>query len=132
MRSFPRPSVARAAGQLATLTFALAILLQLALALGLLPITMAWGGSQPLLTTPLRLASLFAASVLALAAGVMRRRAGLAGTWPPGTAVKVLAWVITASLALNSSRNLVNDALLAYRSARVALARAQGAVRELP
>jgi outer membrane protein len=51
-----------------------------------------------------------------------RFRAGVAGN----------ADVISASLALNSSRNLLIDALTAYQSARVNLARAQGTVTELP
>jgi len=40
--------------------------------------------------------------------------------------------IITASLNLNASRNFVIDALTLYQSARVALARAEGAVTELP
>jgi len=40
--------------------------------------------------------------------------------------------VITASIDLNSARNLEIDALTAYQSARVSLARAQGAVTSLP
>lgn len=51
-----------------------------------------------------------------------RFRAGVAGN----------ADVITASISLNSSRTLVIDALTAFQSARVSLARAQGAVTELP
>jgi outer membrane protein TolC len=51
-----------------------------------------------------------------------RFRAGVAGN----------ADVITASLTLNNSRNFLIDALTAYQSARVTLARAEGAVTELP
>lgn len=51
-----------------------------------------------------------------------RFQAGVAGN----------ADVITASLELNSARTLVVDALTAYQSARVALARAEGAVTALP
>lgn len=51
-----------------------------------------------------------------------RFRAGVAGN----------ADVITASLALNSARNVAIDALTAYQSARVALAHAEGAVTALP
>ncbi|HEU4643728.1 MAG TPA: TolC family protein [Gemmatimonadaceae bacterium] len=40
--------------------------------------------------------------------------------------------VITASLSLNASRNLVIDALTSYQSARVSLARAEGSVTTLP
>ena len=51
-----------------------------------------------------------------------RFRAGVAGN----------ADVITASLDLNSSRSQVIDALTAYQSARVALARAEGTIASLP
>ena len=51
-----------------------------------------------------------------------RFRAGVAGN----------ADIISASLALNSSRNLVIDALTAYQNARVSFARATGSVTELP
>lgn len=50
-----------------------------------------------------------------------RFRAGVSGN----------ADVITASLNLNSSRNLLIDALTAYQSARVELARAEGSVTSL-
>jgi outer membrane protein TolC len=51
-----------------------------------------------------------------------RFRAGVAGN----------ADVITASLSLNAARTAHVDALAAYHAARVALARAEGAVTELP
>jgi outer membrane protein len=51
-----------------------------------------------------------------------RFRAGVAGN----------ADVITAALSLNDSRSQLVDALTAYQSGRVALARAQGAVTALP
>jgi outer membrane protein len=51
-----------------------------------------------------------------------RFRAGVAGN----------ADVVTASLALNSARNLLIDALAAYQTARVQLARAEGTATALP
>jgi outer membrane protein TolC len=51
-----------------------------------------------------------------------RFRTGVAGN----------ADVITATLALNASRNLMIDALTNYQTARVALAHAEGSVTELP
>ena len=48
------------------------------------------------------------------------------------TGVAGNADVITASLALNNSRNLLIDALTLYQGARVSLARAEGTVTELP
>jgi outer membrane protein TolC len=51
-----------------------------------------------------------------------RFRTGVAGN----------ADVITATLALNASRNLMIDALTNYQTARVALAHAEGSVTEMP
>jgi outer membrane protein TolC len=48
------------------------------------------------------------------------------------TGVAGNADVITATLALNGSRNLMIDALTNYQTARVALAHAQGSVTEIP
>lgn len=98
------PSTARAAANVATVGFTLAAGYQVLVALGVVPITMAWGGTQSMLTTPLRLASLLAALVMGLLAYVIRRRVG---THPP-VPMKVLAWVITALLALNAAGNFVS------------------------
>ncbi len=108
MKSLASPATARLAGQVATVAFAAGMLLQLLLALGVLPSTMAWGGSQPVLTVPLRLASLFAVVVLGVFAYLIRRRAGLAGRPPIPRWVKLLAWVITAYMALNVLGNLAS------------------------
>jgi outer membrane protein TolC len=51
-----------------------------------------------------------------------RFRAGVAGN----------ADVITASLALTGARTQLNDALAAFQSARIALARAEGSITDLP
>jgi outer membrane protein TolC len=51
-----------------------------------------------------------------------RFRAGVAGN----------ADVVTASLALNGARNVLIDALAAYQSARISLARAEGTATRLP
>lgn len=67
---------------------------------------LAWGGTQAVLTLPLRIASLAAAAILALSAIVIRRRARLSGTGPPGRLVKVLSWAITIYLLLNTLANL--------------------------
>lgn len=109
MSSLRNPSTGRIAAQVATVAFALVILLQLLLAMGIVPVSMAWGGTQTVLTTPLRLASLAAAGVLALFGYVIRRRAGLAGGGSPGTATKVLAWLVTAFLFLNTLGNFASS-----------------------
>ena len=67
------------AANVATVLFVVTIILQLLLAAGILPITMAWGGRQSVLTTTLRIASLAAVAILVFFAYVIRRRAGLVG-----------------------------------------------------
>jgi hypothetical protein len=104
-------SAARILGNIATVLFAATIVLQLLLAAGILPITMAWGGTQSELTLGLRLSSLGAVVILAGFAYVIRRRAGLLGQGPPSTLIKILAWLVTAFLALNTLGNLTSSSL---------------------
>jgi hypothetical protein len=85
---------ARMAANVATLAFGASIVLQLLLAVGLLPVTMAWGGSQTTLTVALRLSSLLAVAILGLAAYFIRRRAGLIGAGAISLPIKILVWVI--------------------------------------
>lgn len=111
MRKLRNPSAGRAAGQVATIAFALAILGQILLIAGVLPIAWAWGGRQTTLTPMLQLGGLAAVIILALSAYIIRRRAGLVGTSPPGRLVIVLAWVITAFLLLNTLANFASPSL---------------------
>ncbi len=108
MSVFSNNSVIRIAAQVATALFILIAILQILLAAGILPITMAWGGGQPVLTTSLRIASVAAAILLVLFLLVIRRRAGLIGDMPIPMIIKVLSWVITAFLALNTLGNLAS------------------------
>jgi hypothetical protein len=108
MPQLTSPAVARAAANVATMAFAVIMLLQLLLAAGVLPVTLAWGGTQSVLTPALRLASLAAVVVLGLMAYVIRRRAALAGGRPAPVWIKVLAWVITLYLALNTLGNFAS------------------------
>ena len=102
-------SAATIAANIATLLFGIVIILQLLLALGILPVTMFWGGTQAELTLGLRLASVAGAIILALFAYVIRRRAGLIGDPPPSTLIKILSWVITAFMVLNTLGNLASQ-----------------------
>ena len=102
-------SAATIAANIATLLFGIVIILQLLLALGILPVTMFWGGTQTELTLGLRLASVAGAIILALFAYVIRRRAGLIGDPPPSTLIKILSWVITAFMVLNTLGNLASQ-----------------------
>ena len=109
MSETTKRSAASIAGNLATVLFALIIILQLLLAVGILPISMAWGGRQPVLTPGLRIASLAAIAILAFFAYVIRRRAGLVGKVPPSKTIKILSWLITAFMVLNTLGNLASQ-----------------------
>ena len=102
-------SAASIAANIATALFILVIILQILLALGILPVSMAWGGQQAELTMGLRLASLAAVFVLALFAYLIRRRAGLVGDGPPSLLIKILSWIITAFMLLNTLGNLTSQ-----------------------
>jgi hypothetical protein len=91
----------RIAGNAATVLYALTIILQLLLASGILPITMAWGGREPVLTTNLRIASLASVALLVFFIYIIRRRAGLVRDASITLRIKVLAWLVTAFSALN-------------------------------
>ena len=93
--------ISRIAGNAATVLYAITILLQLLLASGILPITMAWGGREPILTTNLRIASLASAALLVIFIYVVRRRAGLVRDASITLIIKVLHWLVTAFSALN-------------------------------
>ena len=97
----PIQKTPRIAGNAATVLYALTIILQLLLAFGILPITMAWGGREPVLTMNLRIASLASAALLFFFIYVVRRRVGLVSDAPITLIVKVLSWLITAFSALN-------------------------------
>jgi hypothetical protein len=102
-------STARTTGNIATFAFLAGIILQLLLALGILPVTMAWGGSQTVLTPSLRLAHILAALLLAGFAYVIRRRAGLLANAGPSRLIKILAWVVTGFLILNMLGNFASS-----------------------
>ena len=102
-------STARITGNIATLAFLAVIVLQLLLALGILPVTMAWGGSQTVLTPSLRLAHILAALLIAGFAYVIRRRAGLLAQAHPSRLIKILAWVITGFMLLNTLGNFASS-----------------------
>lgn len=96
------------AANLATILFGLVMAAQLLLAMGILPISMAWGGRQTELTPGLRVASMAAIFVLALFIYIVRYRAGLVGSVPSPTSISVLAWVVTGFMALNTLGNFAS------------------------
>lgn len=93
---------------IATLLFGFFIGVQLLVAIGVLPSSILWGGGQTELTIGLRFASVGAASVLAGFIYVIRYRAGLVGSMPQPTFIKVLAWVVTGYMALNTLGNFLS------------------------
>lgn len=103
----PSAAAGRVAAQVATVGFITFIGIQAGLALGLIPVTMAWGGTQATLTPSLRVASVVAALVLAGCAVTMRTRAGLT-RFRVSRGVRIAAFVITAYLALNVVGNLTS------------------------
>lgn len=105
-------SVVRASANTATILFGVVILIQLLLAAGVFPITMAWGGRQEVLTPGLRIASAVAAIILGLFAYIIRRRAGLMGVEGISVWIKVLAWIVTAYMAFNTFTNLTSQSTI--------------------
>jgi hypothetical protein len=95
----------------ATLLFAVVIVLQLLLAAGILPVSMAWGGRQSKLTASLRISSIIAAILLGAFIFVIRYRAGLIGNPPIPVVVLVASWIITAFMAVNTLGNLASKSI---------------------
>jgi hypothetical protein len=108
MSIFSSSLIVRIAANVATILFVLTIILQILLAAGILPISMAWGGRQSELTTSVRIASLAAAVLLGFFIYVIRRRAGLIGGIPIRMITRVLSWIITAFMAFNTLGNLAS------------------------
>ncbi len=96
------------AANLATVLLGLFMAAQLLLALGVLPITMAWGGRQTELTPGLRVASMAAILVLGMFIYIVRYRAGLVGSVPSPTSIGMLAWIVTGFMALNTLGNFAS------------------------
>lgn len=102
-------SFVTASANIATILFGIIIVIQLLLAAGVLPITMAWGGRQEVLTPGLRIASIVSAIILGLFAYVIRYRAGLTGAESIPVWIEVLAWIVTAFMLLNTFSNLASQ-----------------------
>jgi hypothetical protein len=96
------------AANLATILFGLVMAAQLLLEMGILPISMAWGGRQTELTPGLRVASAVAILILGMFIYIIRYRAGLVGSVPAPTSISVLAWVVTGFMALNTLGNFAS------------------------
>ena len=108
MTKLSKQSPMKIAGRIAVVLFGIVILLQLLLAAGILPISMAWGGREVEFTIGLRLASLGAAILLAGFAYVITRKADLIGGNPPSLIINILSWLITAYMGLNTLGNFTS------------------------
>ncbi|MCA9972422.1 MAG: hypothetical protein KC425_19505, partial [Anaerolineales bacterium] len=80
MTFLAKPNFVQGAANLATILLVLFMGVQLLLAVGILPISVAWGGRQTELTLGLRVASIAAVLVLGLFIYIVRYRAGLLGS----------------------------------------------------
>ena len=98
----------RTTANIASFLFVAVIVLQILLAAGILPVSMAWGGRQSQLTASLRVASIAAAVLLGAFIYVIRYRAGLVGNVPIPVLIKVASWIITAFMAFNTLGNLTS------------------------
>jgi hypothetical protein len=108
MISLANPKLIYLTAKIATFLFVVVIVLQLLLAAGIFPISMAWGGRQSHLTASLRIASIIAAVLLGMFIYVIRYRAGLVGNVPTPVIIKVVSWIITAFMAFNTLGNLTS------------------------
>ena len=88
--------------------FSIVMVLQLLLAAGILPVTMAWGGRYTELTLSLRMSSLIAVIILCYFAYVIARRSGILGTTPPSGLIKILSWLVTIYLVFNTLMNFLS------------------------
>lgn len=109
MPVYQNSSIVSISANIAAILFGLVILIQLLLAAGVLPITMAWGGRQEILTPRLRILSIVSAIILGLFAYIIRHRAGLTGAEGLSVWIRVLAWIVTAYMAFNTFTNLASE-----------------------
>ena len=98
-------------GYVAFALFVIVMILQLLLAVGILPITMAWGGRNTELTPSLRLSSLIAIGIQFYFAYVIARRSGILGSEPPSKLIRLLSWMVTAFLIFNTVINFSSRSL---------------------
>ena len=98
----------RTTANIATILFVVVVVLQISLAAGILPISMAWGSRESQLTFSLRIASIIAAVLLGMFIYVIRYRAGLVGDVQIPGFIKVVSWIITAFMAFNTLGNITS------------------------
>ena len=111
-----RRAIERISAITALIILAYFILIQLLVIIGVVPVSILWGGSHDSLSWQLRLASLFGAVVLAGFAHIIYKRAehvlqseseGEVRSSPSKTN-RILSWAVTAYLALNTVGNFAS------------------------
>ena len=89
-------------GYSAMVLFGIVMVLQLLLAAGILPISMAWGGRHTELTLTLRLSGLIAIIIFCYFTYMIARRSGIMGTTAPSKLINIVSWFVTAYLVFNT------------------------------
>lgn len=89
--------------------FSIVMVLQLLLAAGILPVSMAWGGRSTELTPAMRLSSLIAIIILCYFTYMIARRSGILGTTPPSRLIKMVSWLVTVYLVFNTMMNFLSS-----------------------
>ena len=108
MTYLSKPNLVQFSANVATTLFAIFIVVQILAAAGIFPVSMLWGGRQTELTMTMRLTSVVAAVILGVFIYIIRYRAGLVGSMPQPTAVRIAAWVVTGYMALNTLGNFAS------------------------
>lgn len=108
MSIFSNTKLIHKTANITTFLFVVVVVLQLLLAVGILPISMAWGGRQSQLTVSLRIASIVSVLLLGAFIYVIRYRAGIASNNPIPVIIKVVSWIITAFMAFNTLGNITS------------------------
>lgn len=108
MTYLAKPNFVRNAANLASVLFIIFVVVQLLVAIGIIPSSMLWGGRQPELTASLRVTSVGAAVILGAFIYIIRYRAGLLGRVPQPTIIRVAAWVVTGYMVLNTLGNFAS------------------------
>lgn len=108
MTYLSKPNLVQNAANIASVLLFIFVVVQLLVAVGIIPISMLWGGSQPELTPSLRVTSVVAAVILGVFIYIIRYRAGLVGRVPQPTLIRVAAWVVTGYMVLNTLGNLAS------------------------
>ena len=108
MTYLSKPNLVQFSANVATALFAIFIVVQILATAGIFPVSMLWGGRQTELTMTMRLTSVVAAVILGVFIYIIRYRAGLVGSMPQPTAVRIAAWVVTGYMALNTLGNFAS------------------------